>query len=363
MNTDHLNLILRNYIDRFDQLDQGETYKWVAVRHFQDNWNIDADDFGAMFKNAVQATYNMISNSRVQPTSGIVALAKQENETVREMFRSLYADDGSDLTARQNRIDDFVAQAEAMLLKYAPGKWKYRQDVRTVITYLSLRHPDDNFIYKATPAHTFTKYIDYANDLGSGSNFKLINYYRLCEQLVQAIDENPELLAVNERRFNATTWPDTKHHILASDIIYCASCYTLFGDLELPKLDKKSVAAKTRQNRNTELETRIIQIQTDLNDILEEKETMIPQILKGVTVQHKKFGNGVIVEQDHNVITVRFSQGDKKLGLPAAFSNETMTAERPDIKEYYEHLTELLSEEQRLNRDLSLAKMELDLEG
>lgn len=26
-----------------------EKYKWIAVKHFQDHWNVDADDFGAMF--------------------------------------------------------------------------------------------------------------------------------------------------------------------------------------------------------------------------------------------------------------------------------------------------------------------------
>ena len=361
MHKDNLNLILQNYIDRFDQLDQGETYKWVAVQHFQKNWNIDADDFGTMFKNSVVATYNMISNSRVQPTSGIIELAKHENDTVREMFRTLYADDGGDLTARQNRIDDFVAQAESMLQKYAPGKWRFKQDVRTVITYISLRHPDDNFIYKATPAHTFTKYVDYINDFGSGSNFKLGNYYRMCEQLVQAINENSDLIAVNRKRFDETTWPDVEHHILASDIIYCASNYTLFGNIELPKFDKKSVTEKAKQNRNRDLDAKLNKIQTDLNDIFEEKEMMDPIVLTGVTVQHKKFGNGVIIDHDNNVITVRFNLGDKKLGLPDAFINKSMVTELSGIKEYYEHLSEILSEEQRLKRDLSLSKMELDL--
>jgi len=361
MNTDNLNLILRNYIDRFDQLDQGETYKWVAVQHFQKNWNIDADDFGSMFKNAVQATYNMISNSRVQPTSGIVELAKHENDTVREMFRVLYADDNGDLIIRQSRIDDFVAQAESMLQNYAPGKWRYRQDVRTVITYLSLRHPDDNFIYKATPAHIFTKYVDYVNDFGSGSHFKLRNYYQMCEQLVKAIKEKPELIAVNEKRFNDTTWPDAQYHILASDIIYCASSYTLFGNIELQKHDKKSTTLRIKQNRNSELEAKIMEIQANLDDICEEKEALRPITLIGATVQHKKFGNGVIIEHDNNVINVRFIPGDKKLGLPDAFINELMVAEEAGITEYYEHLADLLNEEQRLKRDLSLAKIEFGL--
>ena len=27
-----------------------EKYKWIAVKHFQDNWNIDAPDFAEMLK-------------------------------------------------------------------------------------------------------------------------------------------------------------------------------------------------------------------------------------------------------------------------------------------------------------------------
>ena len=31
---------------------QKEQYKWIAVKHFQDHWDIDAPDFAAMFKEA-----------------------------------------------------------------------------------------------------------------------------------------------------------------------------------------------------------------------------------------------------------------------------------------------------------------------
>ena len=45
-----LHLILNDYKKDFSKLfwtnkTQNEKYKWVAVKHFQDNWDIDADDF------------------------------------------------------------------------------------------------------------------------------------------------------------------------------------------------------------------------------------------------------------------------------------------------------------------------------
>ena len=124
MNDQNLDIIINNYIEKFEEIKSGETYKWVAVQHFQNNWDINADDFGSMFKNAVAATINMVSNRVVQPTSGIIELAKYDIDSVRELFIELFADDGGDLGARQSRIDDFVARADE-LLPYDRNKTVY----------------------------------------------------------------------------------------------------------------------------------------------------------------------------------------------------------------------------------------------
>ena len=38
-----------------------EKYKWEAVKHFQDNWNIDAEDFPTMLSNALSKTGNLLA--------------------------------------------------------------------------------------------------------------------------------------------------------------------------------------------------------------------------------------------------------------------------------------------------------------
>lgn len=48
MTKEQLEKIIRNYTDKFDYLnneEHSEDYKWIAVRHFQIHWNIDANDF------------------------------------------------------------------------------------------------------------------------------------------------------------------------------------------------------------------------------------------------------------------------------------------------------------------------------
>ena len=130
MNDQNLSIVFQNYISKFDEMNDSkhhETYKWEAVRHFQDSWDLEADDFAAMFKKSVGATDNLINNRIMQPTSGILELARQEPETVRTLFRTLFAADGGDLGLRQERAAAFVSEANQLLEKYAPGKWKFEQ--------------------------------------------------------------------------------------------------------------------------------------------------------------------------------------------------------------------------------------------
>ena len=47
-----LNPILEGYKLYFPSHWDDEKYKWEAIKHFQDHWNIDAKDFGEMFKQA-----------------------------------------------------------------------------------------------------------------------------------------------------------------------------------------------------------------------------------------------------------------------------------------------------------------------
>lgn len=61
------------------------------------------------------------------------------------MFRDLLADDNGDIDKRQDKIYAFLDKAEELLNIYYKGTWKYTQDMRTVIFYLSFIDPDKNY--------------------------------------------------------------------------------------------------------------------------------------------------------------------------------------------------------------------------
>lgn len=361
MNRDNLSIIIGNYINHFETIKEGETYKWMAIQHFQSHWNIEADDFGDMFKNSVSATINMINNRFVSPTAGIIELAKHENDVVREMFINLFADDGGDLVCRQNRIDEFVSRSEELLQKYAAGKWKFRQDVRIAITYLCLRYPDENYLYKATSANLFAKYVDFGNDIGGGRNFKLANYYQMCDQIAETISQHQNLLQTNSTRLDETTWPDSKYHLLASDIVYCASGYSLFGDIIPPSRSKKTTHETSLRARKESIDSEIAELKSELNVVREMKAKLGAINLLGEKIKHKKFGHGEIISHDKDIITIKFDDYIKKLGLPDAFSNKSLSADSSDVTNYFQQLEELVIEEKTLERSIILSEVELKI--
>ena len=81
MNQANLAKLFHNYIESYNVLtdaEHDELYKWRAVNHFQKHWNLEADEFGEMFKQAMEQSFNIVNNSIVQPANGIVFLCKQQ---------------------------------------------------------------------------------------------------------------------------------------------------------------------------------------------------------------------------------------------------------------------------------------------
>lgn len=56
INLEKFNHVLNGYKAYFPTHWSDEKYKWEAIKHFQDNWDIDAENFGDMF-NAFSASH------------------------------------------------------------------------------------------------------------------------------------------------------------------------------------------------------------------------------------------------------------------------------------------------------------------
>ena len=368
MDFENLQHIIEKYIEKFDEINNDknrEYYKWEAVKHFQDHFDINAPNFAAMFKNATKETYNLINDRSGQPTEAIVRLAERPEltETVRQMFKDLYADDGGDLDKRQKKIWGFINKCTELLDVHEKGKWKYKQEERDVMFYLVLQYPAQNYMYKATEVKKFLEAVNYVDDIGSGARFSLRKYYKFCDELLKKVKENQDLIALHKSRATQNMWMADDEHILVFEIIYCALTYGLYYNA--PNKWKKEAGNKNKEKAQQERERQ--QIKDELTQI-EEKRVAVTQKLaeydgfsiKGLVVQHKTFGEGIVLDHQKNIAVIRFGDVEKKLAVPMSFEKGILKAEDEEAVAIMNELAKLEAETEGYDREKMILNARLD---
>ena len=121
-----------------------EKYKWEAVKCFQDNWDVNAEDFADMLNRSLAKTFNLLASMNNFPARMITGFARTAPEEVRSMFIALF-DETKDV---YERIESFKMQSFIMLEKYGNGAGQHYQYENAISTYLWLRYPDKYYIYK-----------------------------------------------------------------------------------------------------------------------------------------------------------------------------------------------------------------------
>ncbi len=138
--------LIEVYKDKISEDDNDpERYKWVCTETFQKNWEIDAPDFEAMLKTALQNRDNLLYHNSA---GFILKAAQQFPENVRTMFRHLFNEN----EALAKRLRTFIKAAEALQQKVQKtnGKpIKHLQDERTISFYLAMRFPERYPLYKS----------------------------------------------------------------------------------------------------------------------------------------------------------------------------------------------------------------------
>lgn len=86
INLGKLQNALVEYRKIFKKRWKSEKYKWEAVKWFQDNWDINANDFADMFAKATEKTANLLASMNNFPRKMMIQYAQDDAETVRATF-------------------------------------------------------------------------------------------------------------------------------------------------------------------------------------------------------------------------------------------------------------------------------------
>lgn len=363
MNTENLHRLIDRYEENFEVINNAannEIFKWKAVKCFRDVWfskEAETVPFAEMFNMAKKESAVLIDNAQVSPTNGIVKLAEKDPIAVERLFKEvLFADDGGDLKIRQNHMDRFIEEIEKLRIKYYPQCWKYKQDRHTVSCYLAFYSPEDNYIYRYSNAETFAQYIEFGIDIGSGDSFKLDAYYQLCDVIVEALKEHKSLLDKHFKLLSESCYRDDSLHLLAFDVMYCAKSYGFFNGLRhIPK--KQSVKAYTesqlRAKEQQELQEKVNIINAEITE-LECKIAVYEDIsLLNVKVHQKTYGNGVVIAQNINNITVRFDDCEKMFVINRKFVMRPTFEDDEDIVNAFTEYDEICDKIRKLKAERS----------
>lgn len=207
----------------------GEDFKWEAAQQFHDHWDINAADFGEMFKEATAKVFSLLDTGYAYPRAMILNFAAADCEATRAMFRSLF-DESIGLSPR---ITAFQAAAEALRIKYNDGNWNnHYQNTSAISVYLWLRYPDQYYIYRYSVTRDISTALNFnAPPKRDGSVESLLNSYHLYDELRAALSQNEAITRMIRNAIEAAPavkyWPDTHWNIAAIDLGFYLSRFYL----------------------------------------------------------------------------------------------------------------------------------------
>lgn len=367
MNTKNLQIIFKKYIDNFETLNNrknDETYKWEIAQEFQ-KFDVDAENFAEMLTRMWKVSSNLIDSSQQLPFYALVEYVRREPEVVREMFRKLYADEHIGCDQKQQSINEFIEASEKLRKKYYPDSRLYVNNQRSVMMYLFLRYPDSNYGYKASQAKSFADCIEYYDDWGPMTDFRLDIFYRMCEQLINEIKANDALVATHKSRFENTDrklYPDDNLHILALDIIYTSQAYNFYGDMTFAPINAQARKLHFERVAKAKELAYAVDVAKEKMKLLAEAKAYVEATLsQGTVVKHRAFGQGTVEGCVDSIVSVFFPRVNesKKLGLVVAFGNGLMTLPSEEATNKIKEYIPILSREKYIPKDFEYATEKL----
>ncbi len=194
-----------------------ELYKWEAAKHFQDNWNIDAEDFPAMLSRSLSKTANLLASMSNFPRKMIEKYATLYTEEIKELFSILF-DESLDL---KERIDTFIAGIEQVHKKWdVKGGRNHYQTFNVVSTYLWLRYPNKYYIYKPSVAKILFDKLGIEIKLTPLKANAVIKTYELYDSISNHLLEDQELKAMFEEVITPSCYPDSLMRTATVDLGY-----------------------------------------------------------------------------------------------------------------------------------------------
>ena len=205
-----INELIEYYITlrREDPANENEVYKWQAIEHFEQHWDIDASDFYKMFKESFKKRENLVYQNSF---SFLDALGKHFPEQLRNLFIIVYSSD--DFYTKLEKAENF-AQNNIEELRKVLNKTNFNHqfDERTLSFLLTMQNPNEETFYKSTLYIQLCKYLG----ITPQKEGKYKHYIALLFQIIPFLND-PKF---NSLKMQFVPQGEDFPLLLAQDIVY-----------------------------------------------------------------------------------------------------------------------------------------------
>lgn len=226
IDNNELDKLLLKYKESFPtRFKEDEGYKWQAVAWFQKYWNLDAEDFGEMFKIATEKTFNLLASNHYFPKAMIGEFIKSAGtEVVREMFTFLF-DETKDLA---ERIAYFIETSDNNLTKYFGDKYaSHFQNLNSISTYLWLRFPDKYYIYRYSEYKRLLEILKSTAIAETGNNPEnLLRAYQVYGEVNTRLLSDTECKSLLNACLDDSYYADPNLNTMTVDFVFFLRGYT-----------------------------------------------------------------------------------------------------------------------------------------
>ena len=211
--------VFQELVDRYKRFltEEGienERYKWEAIHHFQQTFNIEAEDFTESFKPAISKAANLVFQNSLH----FIRIAVDHfPEEVREMFLNLY----NESVALQDRYEAFVEASEELLprvIQENGKKLNHQQDERTISYYLTMRYPERYPLYKNETYQYLISLLDGQKAKPAGEKF--FHYLELAEDLVPVIESDGDVVDMVVEQLTEECYQGEQQWIIFQDVLW-----------------------------------------------------------------------------------------------------------------------------------------------
>ena len=222
---ENIRRMIAHYKAAFSDITPKERYKWVAVKHYKDHWDIEAPNFAEMVEQAFAKAGNLLTSANVHSYKMLVQFAQKEPEAARTCFRALY-DESTPVEQRVQAFLDFFQKKEIAYKENTPDLEKsftYSQDRHAVTVYLSFEYPETYYIYKSTACNNFASHIGFSRNTAHAK--LLSSFNELCDYVLTEVSLDADLLDMHRARLDSTCYQDPALHLLTTDVIFYGGAY------------------------------------------------------------------------------------------------------------------------------------------